>query len=357
MRAARWSSALFLTSITILLGLFTLVSGPTGAMDPSRPDRGQLAPLLEPPPHRIEAARVPPEFGRVVDLAVNGRALAILTPRGWVLRSGDATVTWTGSRAVGSPGWLPRPISIAVDPGAVYVLDAERSVVSVWDTQGTRLGELAIPRGGKPYRRLFQLLLTSEGSPLVTLQEVDGGGLATWGILEFDDTGVAREALSLPGRSRNMVFEAPHLATAGSTLYAMAPLVHELARGELAAGRVAGLSSRASPPLWVVPRRRRREYRRMINRLGAAAAHLSQLPEFWPSVRDFTVLEDGSVLLAVTAGEDRQHIELLTGDLTPIGRFSPDGFLAPVFLSQGRAFVVEEGVDGTVVYELITETS
>jgi hypothetical protein len=154
-----------------------------------------------------------------------------------------------------------------------------------------------------------------------------------------------------------MIFEAPLLATADSTLFAMAPLVHELARVELANGRVTSLYTRTDPPLWAVPRRHRREYSRMLNGLGAAAAQLSQLPEFWPSVRDFSVKEGGSVLVAVTAGEDRQHIELLTRELTPIGRFSPEGFVEPVFLSQGRAFVVEEGVDETVVYELIADTT
>ncbi|MGW8265127.1 MAG: hypothetical protein ACWGSQ_02100 [Longimicrobiales bacterium] len=353
MRAARWAFGLLLISVAVLSGTHTLISASAGAADPTHPDRGDLAPLLDPPPGRVEVARVAPEFGRVIDLAVNGETLAVLTARGWVLRSGTATVDWMGSRTAGSPDWLPGPVSIAVGAGAVYVLDADRSVVSVWDTHGTRLSELAVPREGSRYQRLCQLVLTAAERPVVTLQEVQEDGTAAWKILEFDATGGPRAALSLPTRSPNMVFEAPILATAGSTLFLMAPLAHELSRVDLATSRVASLFTRQAPPLWVVPRRHRRSYRRMLNRLGTAAARLSQLPEFWPSVRDFTVTEGGAVLVAVSAGEDRQHIELLTRELKPIGRFSPEGFEEPVFLSRGRAFLVEEGMNGTVVYELI----
>lgn len=357
MRAARWSSGLLLTFVAVLAGIHTLTSASPGATDPSHPDRGKLAPFLDPPPGRVEVAHVDPDFGQVVDLAVDGEALAILTARGWVLRSGSSTVDWMGSRTVGSPDWFPGPNSIAVGSGTVYVLDAERSVVSVWDARGSRLGELTVPRYGSRYQRLCQLVLTPEDRPLVTLQEVRDDGTASWKILEFDTAGVPREALSLPGQSPNMVFEAPILATGDSTLVLMAPLVHELSRVDLATARVTSLFTRAAPPLWIVPRHHRRKYRRMLNTLGTVATRLSQLPEFWPSVRDFTVRDGGGVLVAVSAGEDRQHIELLTRELTPIGRFSPEGFAEPVFLSRGRAFLVEEGINGTVVYELIAPTT
>ena len=80
---------------------------------------------------------------------------------------------------------------------------------------------------------------------------------------------------------------------------------------------------------------------------------LSALPTVWPSVRDFTVREDGSLLLMVTATEDRIHIEHLSPEAAPIGRFNLDGFDHPVFLSDGRAFIVTEGIEETVIYELV----
>jgi hypothetical protein len=216
--------------------------------------------------------------------------------------------------------------------------------------------DLRIPSGSTYAQRPTQMLLGPRRSPLVALQRVETDGEAFWDLLAFGPRGEVEPVLSLPRPSRSMVFSEPLLAFQDSTLLSMAPLTHGLSRVDLRTGRLAGISNRVDPPMWYVPRRHRREYRRMVRGLGGNAAGLAGLPDLWPSVRDFTVRDDGSLLVAVTAGEDRVHIELLTRELEPLGRFSDAGFLESVFLSQGRAFIAEERMDGTVIHELLPNT-
>jgi hypothetical protein len=356
MRDARWTFVLFLVSGAALAGAFLATSGPVGAEDPTRPDVGSLAPLLEPPPRRVPRALVSPELGEVRDLSLHGGTMAVLASDGWLLQSASSSVEWERSRSPGSPDWLGRPVSIALGPDSVYVLDGDRSVVSVWDRAGHRGRDLRIPSGSTYARRPTQMLLGPRGSPLVALQRVENGGEAFWDLLAVGPEGDFEAVLSLPRPYRSMVFSEPLLAFEDSTLFSMAPLTHGLSRVDLKTGRLVGISDRADPPMWYVPRRHRREYQRMIRGLGGNAAGLAGLPDRWPSVRDFTVQDDGSVLLAVTAGEDRVHIELLTLGMEPVGRFSEKGFLESVFLSRGRAFIAEEQMNGTVIHELLPHT-
>lgn len=352
MRAARWTWITASAAAIALLGTRTLASGPSGRSDPSHPDRGVLGPVLDPPPRRREIASVPPEGGAVRDIAVHDRDLAILTTGGWTLVTPQGSLTWRGSRTPGSPGWIKRLSAIALDSTGLYVLDEGRSVISVWDHAGEPLREIPIPFGSTYAQRPTQMLLGPDGRPTVTLQRVEARGEAFWDLLSFDAEGRPVRTLSLEGDSRSMVFNQPLLARAQSTLLGISPLTHELFRFRPGSRGVEPHAARADPPLWYVPRRHRREYRRMIQGLGAVAGRLAELPEFWPSVRDFTIRDDGSLLVAVTAGEMRQHIEMLTGSAEPLGRFNRDGFLDPVFLSGGRAFVVVESPRETLVFEL-----
>jgi len=356
MRAARWTFVLFLVSGAALTGAFLATSGPVGAEDPTHPDVGVLAPLLEPPPRRVSRAIVSPELGEVLDLSLHGGTVAILALEGWLLQSDSSSVEWKRSRSPGSPHWIGRPASIAVGPDSVYVLDRDRSVVSVWDRAGIRGRDLRIPSGSTYAQRPTQMVVGPRGPPLVALQRVGADGKAFWDLLAFGAQGEVTPVFSLPRPSRSMVFSEPLLAFQDSTLFSVTPLRHELSRVELKTGRLVRISSRADPPMWYVPRRHRREYRRMVRGLGGNAAGLASLPDHWPSVRDFTVRDDGLVLLTVTAGEDRVHIELLTPGMEPVGRFSEEGFLESVFLSRGRAFIAEEGMNGTVVHELLLHT-
>jgi len=246
---------------------------------------------------------------------------------------------------------------MALGPDLVYVLDQERSVVAVWDREGRRREDLPIPLGSTHAQRPTQIVLDSRGSILVTLQRVESGGEAFWDLIAFDALGRPARTLSLSIPPRSMVFAEPLLSSTDSALFSMAPLTHELALIDLETGWVESVSARVDPPLWHVPLHRRREYRRMIARLGGTASRMSELPEFWPSIRDFTVRPDGSLLLAVTAGEDRMHIEQLTPSLRPVRRFNEGGFSQPLFLSGGRVFLVEEQPDRTVVHELVSDPS
>ena len=356
MRAARWTFVLFLISGAALTGAFLTTSGPVGAEDPAHPDVGILAPLLDPSPRRVPRAVLSPELGKVLDLSVHEGTVAILALDGWLLQSASSSVDWERNRSPGSPDWLGRPVSIALGPDSVYVLDGDRSVVSVWDRAGHRGKDLRIPSGTTYAQRPTQMLLGPRGSPLVALQRVETGGEAFWDLLAFGPRREADPVLSLPRPSRSMVFSEPLLAFQGSTLFSLAPLTHGLSRVDLKTGRLVGISNRADPPMWYVPRRHRREYRRMVRGLGGNAAGLAHLPDLWPSARDFTVRDDGSLLVAVTAGEDRVHIELLSPGMEPLGRFSEEGFLESVFLSRGRAFLAEEQMNGTVIHELLPRT-
>ena len=355
MGTARWSSGLFLTLVVALSGAFLFTSGQSGSQDPAKPDRGSLPPVLDPLPTPIPVARVDADLGRIVDLDVVGETLAILAREGWVLFGYGPPVLWSRDRNVGSPDWLSRPVSIAVGSEAIFVLDAGRSLVSVWNRGGTRLPDLPVSRGKSLNHRPAKVLLGPLGQPLVTAQKIDEGGAASWDLVGLQANGQPLEIISLSNTSRHMVFEEPLLAFGDSTLFGISPLTHRLSRFDLTGGGSTLVATRVDPPLWRVPKHHRREYEKMLASLGGEASQRSQLPEFWPSVRDFTVQEAGCVLLAITAGEDRQQIEILTDHLVPLGRFSPDGFDQPVFLSQGRAFRAEEGLDETVIYELETE--
>jgi len=357
MRAARWTFLFFLASLAATAWALLASTGPAGAEDPRHPDEGTLAPFLPPPPRPIPLVTVPGSLGTVLDLSIRSDGVAVLAREGWLLQSGPSSVTWIRDRIPGSPDWLGRPGSIALGPEFVYVLDQGRSVVSVWDREGRRKEDLPIPLGSTYVQHPTQLVLAPRGSLLVTLQRVEAGGGAFWDLLAFHGRGRPARAVSIPMTSRSMVFSEPLLSPADSTLLSMGPLTHELARIDLEAGGLESLYTRVDPPLWRVPLRRRREYRRRMAGLGGTASVLTELPEFWPSVRDFTVRHDGSVLLAVTAGEDRVHVEHLTASMRPLRRLSEEGFLQPLFLAGGRAFLVEEHPDRTVVHELVPDPS
>jgi hypothetical protein len=353
MRAARWPLILLSLLVTLLLGIRLPSLSRDGGEDPSHPDRGRLGPVLSPPPDWVEVARTPPEWGEIVDVAAFGEDVATLTSRGWQLNTGGATVTWVGSRTAGSPDWISRPTALALDSSRILVLDEGRSVILVWNHSGVRLGEIAIPFGSSYALRPTQLLLDPSNSPLVTTQRVESGGEAFWDVLSFGPDGAPRTVVSLDGDARSMVFGEPLLARDGSDLLSLSPLTHRLARLDLEEGSARPVAIRDDPPLWIVPRRHRREYRRMIQDLGGAAARLAELPEVWPSVRDFTVRGDGTLMVALSAGEDRVHIEILTPLAEPIGRYSLNGFADPVFLSGGRAFIAREGAEASMIYEVI----
>jgi hypothetical protein len=192
-----------------------------------------------------------------------------------------------------------------------------------------------------------------EGLPIVTIQRVAEDGTGFWEILSFDSAGIGRRILAVRSPSRGMVFREPLLTVGGTFLLAIEPMTHEVSRIDPDAGSIDPLAARPDPPLWRVPDRLRRKHNRRMRSFGGLAAEFSELPAFWPSVRAFSARKDGSFLVAVTAGETHQHLELLTPDLHPLGRFQADGVTEPLFLSEGRAFTVEERANETVIHELL----
>ena len=150
-----------------------------------------------------------------------------------------------------------------------------------------------------------------------------------------------------------MIFQEPLLSRHGSALFTVHALTHEISRLDAESTGIGFVAGRDDPPLWYVPHRHVREYRELLGSMAGPMAALSALPEFWPSVRDFTVRDDGSLVLTVTATEDRRHVEHLSARAVPLGRFNLDGFAEPLFLSNGRAFIADERLDETVIHEFI----
>ena len=353
MRAAQWTALIFLVTISALYLIRFLTGSSQGAEDPRRPDLGNLAPIMTPLPKQLERARFTPEGGDLVDLAVRGDRMAILGRDGWLYSSEDSSRGWFGDHTPGSPDWIDRPISIALGESEVFILDGRRSLISVWDTLGTRTGDLSLPISSTLAYRPTKVLLGPKGHPLVVVQRIDMDGTASWDIVAFDSLGSASSLVSIPNQAETMIFQEPLLSVSGSTLMSMDPLTQGLSSVDPASGRVTSVAQRGDPPFWLVPHRHVRSYKQLLGRMGGPMAQLSALPEFWPSVRDFTIRDDGSLLLTVTATEDRWHVEYLDPGATPLARFNLDGFVQPLFLSDGRAFIAEEGINETVIYEFV----
>lgn len=353
MRAAHWTIALFFFAIGGLL-LLRLSPGESRAGEnPAIPDLGTLAPIMNPPPQRVERARFVPEVGAVVELAAQGDKMVILSSKGWLFQSGASSHGWFGDPTPGSPAWLDRAVSVALGEGDVYILDERRSTVSVWDTLGIRTGEFPIPVRADLVQQPKRVLIGPTGDPLLVALGINMDGAAAWTILAIDSLGGTRTLDSLPSREESVIFQEPRLAVNSLSLFMIDPLTQLLSSYDQVSGGFGPPARREAPPLWFVPKRQLREYQRLLGRMGGTLARLSALPEHWPSVQDFTVRADGSILLVVTATEDRFHIEHLTSGTVPIGRFNLDGFDRPLFLSDGRAFIAEEGINETVIYEFI----
>lgn len=353
MRAAHWTLTVFLTLVggISVVQLFGKLS--TSAADHTHPHRGTLAPLMEPPPARIEAARVPPFSGPISDLAVHGESMAILSAKGWFLVDGSSTKGWFGDQRPGSPSWIEQAVSVELAPEGVFILDERRSTISLWDTEGTRLRESPLPVRATLAQQAKTILMDPEGGILALLLQIDLDGTASWDIISVDSSGVTETLLSLPNQDRTMLFQEPRVVIDGSSLLLMNPLTHKVSTLDLASRVLTPRTGRSDPPLWEVSRKEMREYQKLLGRMGGTMGALSHLPEFWPSVRDLTLREDGSILLAVSAGEDRVHVEHLSPEGAPLGRLNRDGFVEPIFLSHGRVFLVEEETEETVIYEFI----
>lgn len=352
MRAAHGLVIVLTLSMGALLWVLASSGGPEGMEDPTRPDRGRLAPFAGEVP-LVPVARVPGGEGRVVDLAVSGDVLAVLTRDHWFLEAGGMLRGGFGDPTPGSPDWISRPVSIAVGQDAVYVLDAGRFAVSAWDTGGIRRDEILLRTGEELSFQPTQVLLGPAGEPVVLSLAVHRDGRGRWEALAYRDLEPSGTPLHLEGNSGSFIFDRPHLASHEGRLLGVKALDQAFFEPRPGSGEMDFLRQRPDPPLWYVSARQQRSYAGILQRMGGAMAGISRLPEFWPSVRDFTVRDDGSVILAVAAGEDRQHLELLTAEGLPLRRFNLDGFLDPVFLDGGRAFLVREDPNETVIYEFV----
>jgi hypothetical protein len=280
--------------------------------------------------------------------------LAILCSGQWFLSDGGGLRGGFGDRSPGSPAWLARPVSIALGGGRVYVLDAGRHALTVWDTTGARLQDISLsPAASDLLTQPLQVMVGPGGVPVVLSFHLGRDGLARWEAVSHAEAEPSRMVFALPSSSPSALFDRPLLAGDGLDLLVVGALDHSVSRVEGGAGEPIPRLERAAPPLWRIPASFRRRYAGVLHRLGRGpTGAVSVLPEFWPSVRDVTVRPDGSFLLAISAGEERQHVELLDPAGIPVLRLSRDGFREPVHLDGGRVFLVRETLDHTEIHEL-----
>ncbi len=354
MRAAHGLGIAFALAVGALSGALALAAGPRGNEDPAHPDQGLLAPLPPRPPGTEPVARLGGEEGSVVDLAASGEALAVLTRHRWFILTADSLLGGFGDPNPGSPDWLSRAESIALGEGRVYILDAGRFTLSVWDRGGVRLEDIPLSAGDSHSFQPTQVVVGSGGEPVVLSLVLGRDGTGRWEARAYGGEEPGRVVFSHGESGRPLLFDRLHLATAGRELLGANALTHGVFRAAEGSEEVVPVALRSAPPLWLVPRRTRESYNTKVFS-GGVEGHpdLFQLPPFWPSVRDFTVTPEGAFLLAVTAGEDRQHLELLAPDGSPLWRFNEDGFPDPVFLDGGRAFLVKEELNETVIHEFV----
>ena len=351
MRTAQWTLVSFLATLSFLGALYAGVLGDDGG-HPAEPSQGSLAPVFDPAPPGIERLRLRDAPGRVRDLDADSRGIVVLAGNGWYYQSRGRGWGWFGEETPGAPHWLSRAESIALAEGIVFILEPQRSILSVWDTAGSRLGEVPIPVRRDLAQRGTRVIIGPAGRPVVVLQGMDQDGTAFWEIMELDRAGGITGLVSLPNKEPTAIFQEPQLAARGPALLAMSSLSQELWAVDLEHGQLHPVASRETPPLWPLPRSERRKHKEVLAQMPGPMAALSQLPGHWPPVREFTVREDGTILQATAAGEVTIQLEQLTTHLQPLGRANRDGFTHPVFLARGRAFVAEERVEETVVYEI-----
>ncbi len=355
MRTARWTAGIFVLALAGILGL-KLARAPEGEPgDPLTPDQGLLPPLLEPPPRDSLFFSFRPEAGEVVSLAVDGDRLFLLAREGWALASGDTLRGWFGSSTPGDPEWLHRPVEIAAASGAVYILEGNRQVVSLWDTLGTRLGEMRIPGSGDLGQRPTSLHLPgpSGSEPLVVVQRLNGQEPGSWDLVRLSPDQPARILVSRAGSEGDFIYREPRITVGRGGVFWGESLTAEIFRVDQGGGVLTPAAVRRDPPRWRVPPGLRREHEKLLATLPGPVARISHLPTFWPILRDLGVRGDGSFLLAYSAAEDWMHLELLAPTGEPQGRLTQEALADPVFFSRGRVFLVREGPDRTRIHELV----
>lgn len=352
MRTAQWTFFLLLATLLSLAGLQWGALQPDGPGNPAAPGRGALAPVLDPPPPLRERARLSNPPGQIVDLDANDQGMAVLARNGWTYRSRGTAGGWYGEETPGAPRWLSRPESIALSDSSVFILEPDRSILSVWDTTGVRLGEIPIPIRRDMAQRATRVIVGPSGDPVVVLQGLDQDGTAFWEIVELDGNGRLTGLVSLPNQEPTAIFQEPQLAAWGEALLAMSTLSQNLWAADLEHNQRFPVASRESPPFWALPQVERRKHDQILSRMSRAMAARAQLPEYWPSVREFTVRDDGTILQSTATGETTIQIEMLDPRLHPLGRANKDGFKDPVFLAGGRAFLAREQTEETIIYEI-----
>lgn len=326
--------------------------GPASAAEPAV---GALAPYQGDSATWLRVGWLDGAAGSPVDLAAVDSLVVVIFPAEWYWLEGEEVGGGFGDPIPGSPRFLAQPEGVAVEGAQVLILERDGLRVSVWNLMGVRLGEIRIPppsEGG--FVLPFQLLTDGEGGTLVLTLVLSPPAEARWEVWRYSWNGPAQQLLSLPAPPPSGIFTRPFLARAGNRLLALTALDHQLYSVPVEGGRAERVFQRRDPPLWSVPRRVRARYQARMGALGGGRlSDITALPPYYPSVRDLTVRSDGTLLAAVTVDEERQHLEVISPDGEPLFRFNREGYAFPLFLDGGKAFLVEQTLQGTVIYELV----
>jgi hypothetical protein len=352
MMLARWVLSVFAVLILLLLAVrFTPRPGGAGAAP-----RGVPAPLREEwlgPPRTV--ATVPPSRlgrGEVLDIAERDGEVYLLQFASWTRAGSDGVVGPIGDPRAGSPRWIASAAGIAAAGSRVYVLDAARRRISVWDREGAPRG--SVPLGSITAPEMLQpaaVAVDSAGSIHVSALVLARDGAGEWLILRFTpggstpDTVYRRSTATTPGDG----FATPHFALAadGSLVVARATdyALHWFAPGGVARRK----GKRADPPLWPIPDTIRRRYAETEARFPASLRQLFRLPDHFPPVRDIALLPHGRIAVLLTAADEALDLEVLDSTGVPLGRLTDRPLSTPAFLAGTALYQIVETIEGSTI--------
>lgn len=352
MMLARWVLSVFAVLILLLLAVrFTPRPGGVGAAP-----QGVTAPFREGwlgPPRTV--ATVPPSRlgrGAVLDVADSDGEVYLLQHASWTRAGLDGVVGPIGDPRTGSPRWIASAAGIAAAGSRVYVLDAARRRVSVWDREGIPRG--SVPLGSIADPKMLQpaaVAVDPAGNIHVSALVLSPDGAGEWLILRFapgasaPDTVYRRSAATTPGDG----FATPHFAldADGSLVVARATdyTLHWFGPG----GEAKREAKRADPPMWPIPDTLRRRFAETEARFPAALRQMFHSPDHFPPVRDIALLPHGRIAVLLTAADEALDLEVLDSTGVPLGRLTDRPLSPPVFLAGTALYQLVETIEGSTI--------
>lgn len=348
-----------------LIGLLVLSAAGLGArhllsdrLHPERiaagePARGDLAPLHTEwigPWEVVGRIRAEDDqAGATVDAIVRADTIYMLRNHGWIRITAGQTEGPYGGIGKGSPGWLQRATSLALNHDTLYVLDAGQYQVSRWSLAGMWLGNIELARSQPPAPMLLDKLSVDSAGNLFISAIVYGGlpsrMFGIWRVLRYYPNGKEAEVLFDQARDdpRGSPIAGPALAVSGAgRLSIVSASTYRLWTYDSDL-KIVGTSERPRPPLWPMPTAERARYRNLLMRIPRDQRAQWELPEFVPPVRGIAPLSDGRFLVLLNAGTESLVAEVIDANGIPLGRLTDNAWVDAVFpVSDGLVRVTDE---------------